>query len=441
MSAGTEAFLRLLQQQQQAAPTARANMMRQYQTPMGNTPPMALRRPMPPSAMPTAPKLSPMMQAIANRAAMSKLTPGAGQVGLTGGAGAMPQPSAPTMPQGGGAPAATTFGQRFAQPQTQALLGAAIAGAEASGYQDTPVSLGQVLGRMGAGAMGGYQAAEDRIAAQKAAQAPKIQVAGKDIYRVYPDGRVERLNGGAGASSIEIKSEAGRYITDDGRIIQAVLAKDGKLYEAGNVAPGKELDPSKIEIVDQFTSMNYDALEKYKKDNIIAPERTLKLIDRFAQQIEAGPEGFVQRQKATISSAIKNLSQNTEYDESELMLALQKGTLTQLVGAARLELFGPGVMTEFEQAMAREVLAGNFDNMKKDVALRRLNQFRESFVPTYLDAIDTYNRQPMAKRDKRKVTPYSGFDWSKLDGGQAGSGAPAASGNTTTGGNTWSVIN
>lgn len=174
MSAGTEAFLRLLQQQQQAAPTARANMMRQYQTPMGNTPPMALRRPMPPSAMPTAPKLSPMMQAIANRAAMSKLTPGAGQVGLTGGAGAMPQPSAPTMPQGGGAPAATTFGQRFAQPQTQALLGAAIAGAEASGYQDRPVSLGQVLGRMGAGAMGGYQAAEDRIAAQKAASQKSV---------------------------------------------------------------------------------------------------------------------------------------------------------------------------------------------------------------------------------------------------------------------------
>jgi hypothetical protein len=175
MSVGTETFLRLLQQQQQAAPYSRSKITRQYQTPYGDTPPMALRRPQPPSAMPTAPKLSPMMQAIANRAAMSKLTPGAGQVGLpTGGAGGMPQPSAPTMPQGGGAPAQTTFAQRFAQPQTQALLGAAIAGAEASGYQDRPVSLGQVLGRMGAGAMGSYQAAEDRIAAQKAGQLKEL---------------------------------------------------------------------------------------------------------------------------------------------------------------------------------------------------------------------------------------------------------------------------
>jgi hypothetical protein len=174
MSAGTEAFLRLLQQQQQAAPYSRSKITRQYQTPYGDTPPMALRRPQPPSAMPTMPKLSPQMQAVANRVAMSKLTPGAGQVGLPTGAGAGSQPSAPTMPQGGGSPAATTFGQRFAQPQTQALLGAAIAGAEASGYQDTPVSLGQVLGRMGAGAMGGYQAAEDRIAAQKAASQKSV---------------------------------------------------------------------------------------------------------------------------------------------------------------------------------------------------------------------------------------------------------------------------
>ena len=436
-SPGTQAFLKMLEgQSPQAAPVRYSNVRPSYRTPAfpsapsGIVPPMALPRPASPqSPMLANQQLSPLMQQVLKNAQASRLTPKPGQVGLPTPATAAAGQPAPEM----------TFGQKLMQPRTQGMLGAAAAGFEASGYQDRPVSLGQVLGRMGTAGMKAYTAAEDRIAAQKAAQAPKIQVAGKDIYRVYPDGRVERLNGGAGASSIEIKSEAGRYITDDGRIIQAVLAKDGKLYEAGNVAPGKELDPSKIEIVDQFTSMNYDALEKYKKDNIIAPERTLKLIDRFAQQIEAGPEGFVQRQKATISSAIKNLSQNTEYDESELMLALQKGTLTQLVGASRLELFGPGVMTEFEQAMAREVLAGNFDNMKKDVALRRLNQFRESFVPTYLDAIDTYNRQPMAKRDKRKVTPYSGFDWSKLDG-TSGSGAPAASGNTTTGGNTWSVI-
>ena len=137
---------------------------------------MALRRPQPPSAMPTMPKLSPQMQAIANRVAMSKLTPSAGQVGLpTGGAGGVPKPSAPTMPQGGGAPAAgMTFGQRLMQPRAQGMLGAAAAGFEASGYQDRPVSLGQVLGRMGTAGMKSYAAAEDRIAAQKAGQLKEL---------------------------------------------------------------------------------------------------------------------------------------------------------------------------------------------------------------------------------------------------------------------------
>jgi len=111
-----------------------------------------------------------------------------------------------------------------------------------------------------------------------------------------------------------------------------------------------------------------------------------------------------------------------------------------LVGAARLELFGPGVMTEFEQEMARQVLAGNFDNLRKEIALPRLKQFRDAFYDQYVNNINFYNNQPVIKSKKMNLTPYSGFDWSKL-GGTSGSGAPAASGNTTTGGNTWSVIN
>jgi len=437
MSEATRRFLEILRSQQQAAAMPQANIMRQYRTPpfsgapTGVVPPMALRRPAPPSAMPTAPKLSPMMQEIAKRAAAKRSA-------LSGAGAGMPTGA---MPQGGGAPAATTFGQRFAQPQTQALLGAAIEGAEASGYQDRPVSLGQVLGRMGAGAMGGYQAAEDRIAAQKAAQAPKIQVAGKDIYRVYPDGRVERLNGGAGGdTSVEIKSEAGRYMTEDGRIIQAVLGKDGSLYEAGAASTDKKLDPSKLTIVDPYTTLDYKGLQKHKKDEILAPERTLKIIDRFATQIEAGSQGYFDRLKTSMSAKIKNFSSSSDYSEQEIINALQEGTLTQLVGAARLELFGPGVMTEFEQQMARQVLAGDFDNLRKEIALPRLKQFRDAFYDQYANSVNFYNNQPIVKSQKMSLTPYSGFDWSKLDG-TSGSGAPAASGNTTTGGNTWSVVN
>jgi hypothetical protein len=230
-------------------------------------------------------------------------------------------------------------------------------------------------------------------------------------------------------------------MTEDGRIIQAVLGKDGSLYEAGAASTDKKLDPSKLTIIDQYTTPDYTALQKHKKDEILAPERTLKIIDRFATQIEAGSQGYFDRLKKRMSTKIKNFASSGDYSEQEVIDALQEGTLTQLVGAARLELFGPGVMTEFEQEMARQVLAGSFDNIRKEIALPRLKQFRDAFYDQYVNNINFYNNQPVVKSQKMTLTPYSGFDWSKIGGGQSGSGAPAASGNTTTGGNTWSVVN
>ena len=438
---GINTFLRLLQGQQQAAPVPAANMQRPYQLPGGrSTPPMALSGLQKAQAAQLArgtggpaPRVLPMLADIAQGKYISPLQKALMQQ-------ATEQPAVPTAPQG--APDATTFGQRFSQPTTQALLGAAVEGADASGWSRVPVSTGQVLARMGAGAMQAYGDAEERLAAQQKAQQPKIQVAGKDIYRVYPDGRVERLSGGAGATtSVEIKSEAGRYMTEDGRIIQAVLGKDGSLYEAGAASTDKKLDPSKLTIVDPYTTLDYKAVQKHKKDEILAPERTLKIIDRFATQIEAGSQGYFDRLKTNLSAKIKNFSKDSEYTEEEIINALQEGTLTQLVGAARLELFGPGVMTEFEQEMARQVLAGSFDNLRKEIALPRLKQFRDAFYDQYVSSVNFYNNQPIVRSQKMGLSPYSGFDWSKVGGGQSGSGAPAASGNTTTGGNTWSVIN
>lgn len=443
MSAGTEAFLRMLQQQQQAAPTPMANMQRPYQLPGGRTPPMALSGLQKAQAAQLArgtggpaPRVLPMLANVAQGKYISPL-----QRALMQQATEQPDAGVPTMPQAA-APAQTNFGQRFSQPTTQALFGAAIEGADASGYSPIPVSTGQVLARMGAGAMKAYGDAEERMVAQQKAQQPKIQVAGKDIYRVYPDGRVERLSGGAGATtSVEIKSEAGRYMTEDGRIIQAVLGKDGSLYEAGAASTDKKLDPSKLTIVDPYTTLDYKSVQKHKKDEILAPERTLKIIDRFATQIEAGSQGYFDRLKTNLSAKIKNFSKDSEYTEQEIINALQEGTLTQLVGAARLELFGPGVMTEFEQEMARQVLAGSFDNLRKEIALPRLKQFRDAFYNQYVSSVNFYNNQPIVRSQKMGLTPYSGFDWSKVGGGSSGSATPAASGTTTTGGNTWSVIN
>jgi len=171
---GIETFLKLLEGQQGAAPTPMANIQRPYQLPGGRTPPMALSGLQKAQAAQLArgtggpaPRVLPMLANVAQGKYISPL-----QKALMKQEAAQPVVDTSTAMQGAGAPAQTTFGQRFSQPTTQALLGAAIQGADASGYSPIPVSTGQVLARMGAGAMRGYEAgkkAELEEAARKAA--------------------------------------------------------------------------------------------------------------------------------------------------------------------------------------------------------------------------------------------------------------------------------
>jgi len=155
-------FDRFSRLEQGKSPLPRANVMRQYQTPQGITPPMALPRPSPPQSEMTKyqQNLTPMGRRILEGLAAKResegeaLTPAAGQVSLSG------------QPKG-----TDSFMSRLMTPESQGRLMAAAAGLEASGWQDRPVSLGQVLGRMGTAGIEAYGAAQDR---QEAAEERKL---------------------------------------------------------------------------------------------------------------------------------------------------------------------------------------------------------------------------------------------------------------------------
>lgn len=363
------------------------------------------------------------------------------------------QPMLPPAPAGGPQlppPPPSRRGLSFT-PQSRGMLAGALAGLQYAGPQAQPTSFAQGLGIMGQAALEAFTKAEEREEEKAAAERaekreiakltkPKFQVAGDRLFKIMPDGSYSEINGAAGPKPPKIKSEGERYFYDD-RVIKTLIADDGSVYEAGNIAAGP-IDMSKAQLMDPFTTMDMKALQKYREDNIRAPQKTLQIIDRLAGQIEKGPSGFVARQKAKISSSIKRLAgENPDYTEEELNLALQQGTLTQLVGAARLELFGPGVMTEFEQAMAREILAGNFDQLTTEEAINRLYQFRESFLPNYLESIEFYNNQPIVKSAKMGIkSTASAFNWGNYIM-QEGAGSSASGANTTTGGSSWARVN
>ncbi len=159
-----------LQTPSRLAPSAGITATNQYgQRSFGGNrrnPPMMMR--------PTAPTLSPMMREVLRQAQMKKTqaASGTGIPGTTPPATTTPPPSQPSGFMG-------AFSQPLTSPVGQAISQAAIAGARASDYSPTPVSLGRVLAEMGAAASKGYSGAQQQELANLLTQAKIAEKVGK----------------------------------------------------------------------------------------------------------------------------------------------------------------------------------------------------------------------------------------------------------------------
>jgi len=257
-------FNRLLQGR---ATMPQANIMRRYQTPQGIVPSAARQRPTPPqSPMMQRQQLSPLMQEVVRRAQASRMTPRAGQVGLPTGVAGQQQPAA-----------GMTFGQKLMQPRAQGMLGAAAAGFEASGYQDRPVSLGQVLGRMGTAGMKAYTAAEDRIAAQKAAAQKSVidRILAEAQYAKATQPETTSLMRNLALAGIDPQSPEGQ------KIIRDALTKPGT-----TIMTGGEGEFLKEGIKAGFATIK-EAQTDIKTDSTLAP-RVMQIIDLIEGGAETG---------------------------------------------------------------------------------------------------------------------------------------------------------
>jgi len=161
-----------------------ANMMQQYRTPAGVTPPMALPVPMAPTsnAPTTTPYVLPMLQRVAQAAAQRRqaeeravTAPAAAAAGIGAGTEATGMPTS----------ISGAFGSGLMSPTGRAITGASLAGLASGGWSPTPVSLGQGIASMGAAAQKGYlegkkaelEEAARKAAADKAAFDRRLQLA------------------------------------------------------------------------------------------------------------------------------------------------------------------------------------------------------------------------------------------------------------------------
>ena len=163
-----------LQMPSRLAPSAGIEATNQY----GQTSFAGNRRNPPMMMRPASPTLSPMMQNIIRQAQMKKAQEA--QQAASG----MPLPgvlpmSKPTPPPGQPSGFMSAFSQPLTSPVGQAISQAAIAGARASDYSPTPVSLGRVLAEMGAAASKGYSGAQQQELSNLLTQANIAEKMGK----------------------------------------------------------------------------------------------------------------------------------------------------------------------------------------------------------------------------------------------------------------------
>lgn len=333
-SPGTQAFLKMLQgQSPQSAPVRYSNVRPSYRTPAfpgapsGVVPAGARVSPQPPQTQ-YQQNLTPMGKRILQGLAAKRedqagaaATPGAGQVDLDG------------QPKG-----TDSFMSRLMTPQSQGMLGAAAAGFEASGYQDRPVSLGQVLGRMGTAGMKAYTAAEDREAAKAAASQKSVidRLLAEAQYAKAIRPETTSLMKNLALANIDPKSPEGQ------KIIRDALTKPGTTVS-----------------FDQKGQLTYDKLSSeyaFKKlgktDEAIANVRTieseLEVIDSL---LSGGAEtGRIENALIPLKQLLKEFDLLSDAEANELSTAeLLQRSISRIIPNMRVA--GSGSTSDYEMRM------------------------------------------------------------------------------------------
>ena len=179
-----------------------------------------------------------------------------------------------------------------------------------------------------------------------------------------------------------------------------VFDKGGELF----VSIGGELIPqSKLIEEDRlgtlFTKSQFTGLQDrldvkaFQKLQEKARDNQLKLRafnDLYVALQDTG-EGLVGRSNQ-IRANIK-LKTGQELNDSERAALEKEGALRKLIGQSRLDLFGPGVLTEFEQELAKQALVGNDKFINLDVAKSLLLKAARKGISEYEASLAEVHQQ------------------------------------------------
>lgn len=119
---------------------------------------------------------------------------------------------------------------------------------------------------------------------------------------------------------------------------------------------------------------------------------TLRSIDNVLADLDNLPYG-IEGMKSDISTFVKTLSGRTGLSEEEIMLRAARGEIQGLIGNAREDVVGPGVMTEQDALRVLAALGGDLSSMTHpDVVRARLTEIYDRTSQRYDRDYNQYNK-------------------------------------------------
>jgi hypothetical protein len=192
------------------------------------------------------------------------------------------------------------------------------------------------------------------------------------------------------------------------------VVKDGEnvpyneLQEEGrisNLFTASQYDRARGKVPEaQFFKME-DALEKEKQ--------TIMTFNDMYEVLERGGETFEGKLNALTGRIKIFTGRKNQLDDAEKAKLEQEGSLRRLIGQSRLALFGPGVLTEFEQELAKIALVGNPDFVVLDVAKSLLRKAARTPTSQYDQLFRRVDNQRRKRLSEGEQAPKA-FDYSTL---------------------------
>jgi len=189
-------------------------------------------------------------------------------------------------------------------------------------------------------------------------------------------------------------------MVDDTSQAYAVFDKGGQLFVSidGELVPQSKLrKENKLGLVftkSQATGLS-DRLEAGPFRDILKEARDnqdkLRTYNDLYEMLRDTGEGL----RGRLNQIVANIRVNAglSLNESQSAALQKEGALRKLIGQSRLDLFGPGVLTEFEQELAKQALVGNDKAINLEVAKSLLLKAARKSIGEYEASVNEVNEQ------------------------------------------------